>query len=87
MFVKFTYKYPSPDIDTTIIVETVNDEIITCKWNSSIKQWVDIRQPLTPGTVSYLENDVRLKDGIVNWCYMKDFKKFMIDSKRLKIEV
>lgn len=82
----FIYNYPDPNKETKIIVQNVDNEIITCEWWPDIKQWVDARKPITRSTISYLEFDCRISNGSVQWCYMSELQNFINRNQKLKIK-
>ena len=83
--ISFVYNCPNNLIEDTIIVETVDDDIIICKWDNNIRQWVDNSKPIDFSTISYTEHDIRFINGFTKWCYYSDFKKFLNKQSNLNI--
>ena len=84
----FIYQYPDNTKENKIVVFGVKGDIMVCKWWPSIRQWVDAkyeRGNCPYGTISYLEYDASISNGIVQWCYYSEFKKFMDVQQKLKI--
>ena len=76
----FEYNYPDSTKEEKIVILGVKGDIMVCKWWPSIRQWVDAKyeQGNCPyGTISYLEYDASISQGIVHWCYYSDFLRFM----------
>ena len=85
----FTYNYPDSTKEEKIVILDSNGNIILCKWWPSIRQWVDAkyeRGNCPYGTISYLENDASISNGIVQWCYYSEFKRFMNIQQNLNIK-
>jgi len=81
----FIYNYPDSNVEEQIVIFDVTGDIMICKWWPSINQWVDAkyeRGNCPYGTISYLEHDARIIQGIVQWCYYSEFQKF-INSKQI----
>ena len=81
----FIYNYPDYNVEEQIVIFDVTGDIIICKWLPSINQWVDAKygsDNCPYGTISYLEHDTRIIQGIVQWCYYSEFQKF-INSKQI----
>jgi len=82
----FVYNYPDSNIETKIVIFGAKGNIIVCNWRPSIRQWVDDSQPITMGTISYLEHDCRINQGAVHWCYYSEFVRFMNRQQNLNIK-
>lgn len=83
--ISFVYNYPDNTVEDTIIVETATDDIIICKWNENIEQWIDTSSPVK-FAISYNKYDTRFSQGITKWCYYSDFKKFLNRQSILNIK-
>lgn len=89
MLNKFIYNYPDSNKEQKIVIFGVKGDIMICKWWPSIRQWVDAKyeQGNCPyGTISYLECDASISQGIVRWCYYSDFARFMNIQQTLNIK-
>lgn len=67
----FVYNYPDCKIEDKIVV-FAEDTIYICKWTG--KKWNCIGETRP---FEILENDYRISEGLVHWCYYSEFQNFI----------